>query len=565
MQHFRSILTSFLVIILCTTLSTEALAKKPIRPAPDEETQTVLSNKDALNLAKLYLDDFQAVDPEFTVNQLKAYILSLNTADTSVIDAAMQAYLASLQPVSTNQSPSISGSPATNLLEGQSYRFTPSASDPDGDSLSFSIANKPAWAGFDNATGTLSGTPVSGSAGLYSGISISVSDGELSDSLTSFTIEVLQPEPVNQAPVISGAPTTSVTEGENYLFAPSASDPDGDSLSFSIANKPAWASFDSATGTLSGTPASGSAGLYSGISISVSDGEMSDSLAAFSIQVEAAPATLEAGPPTLTSASVVGSEIQLTWRMDNAIPEGGYDTFIDGVDTGTQYRTTQTAVSLSGLDLTQSHCFVVESRYTSTSEFFSSNQLCTEAQEVPNQAPVISGTPSATATVGTAYSFTPNASDADGDSLSFSVSNLPAWASFDSLTGTLSGMPESMDLGSHDNILITVSDGTDSSQLASFSIVVEEPAGLVTASLSWAAPATRADGSSLSLSEIDGYRIYMGESESSMVAVMDINDYSVNTYTLTDIPQGDHYFAVTAYDSAGNESTFSNIILKSCF
>jgi hypothetical protein len=372
-----------------------------------------------------------------------------------------------------------------------------------------------------------------------------------------------QAEP-NQAPVISGKPATSITEGASYLFAPSASDPDGDTLSFSIANKPAWASFDSATGTLSGSPASGTAGLYSGISISVSDGELSDSLAAFAIQVDEAPVTLQAGPPTLTSASVVGSDIQLSWRMDNAIPEGGYDTFIDGVDTGTQYRTTNTSLSLSGLDLTQSHCFMVESRYTNSSEFYSSNQLCTEAQAAPNQVPVISGTPSVTATVGVNYSFTPSASDADGDSLSFSVSNLPGWASFDSVTGTLSGTPQSMDVGSDENILITVSDGTDTSQLAAFSILVEEAVTLTSTHLSWAAPSTREDGSTLALSDIDGYRIYMGDSASSLVLVMDINDYSMNEYTLNDIPQGDHYFAVTAYDNAGSESGLSNMILKTC-
>ena len=73
-----------------------------------------------------------------------------------------------------------------------------------------------------------------------------------------------------------------------------------------------------------------------------------------------------------------------SYYEDNASPEGGYDTFIDGVDTNTLYRTTATSLTLSGLDLTLSHCFVVEARYTSTSEFYPSNQLCSQAQEAPN-------------------------------------------------------------------------------------------------------------------------------------------------------------------------------------
>jgi hypothetical protein len=45
---------------------------------------------------------------------------------------------------------------------------------------------------------------------------------------------------------------------------------------------------------------------------------------------------------------------------------------------------------------------------------------------------------------------------------------------------------------------------------------------------------------------------------------MDINDHSVTDYTLNEIPLGDHYFAVTAYDTSGNESGMSNILLKTC-
>src|SRR5262245_22884065 len=58
----------------------------------------------------------------------------------------------------------------------------------------------------------------------------------------------------NSAPRITGAPSTSVLQGTAYSFAPSATDADGNSLTFSIANAPAWATFNSSTGQLSGTP-----------------------------------------------------------------------------------------------------------------------------------------------------------------------------------------------------------------------------------------------------------------------------------------------------------------------
>ena len=60
---------------------------------------------------------------------------------------------------------------------GTAYSFTPTASDPDGNTLTFSIANKPSWATFNTGTGRLQGTPSAGDVGTTTGIVISVSDG----------------------------------------------------------------------------------------------------------------------------------------------------------------------------------------------------------------------------------------------------------------------------------------------------------------------------------------------------------------------------------------------------
>ena len=105
----------------------------------------------------------------------------------------------------------------------------------------------------------------------------------------------------NSAPIISGAPANAVMTGDSYSFAPAASDPDGDALTFSIQNKPSWASFDSATGRLSGQPLLGDIGTYTAISISVSDGKATTALPAFSVEVAQTALgamTLSWTPPT---------------------------------------------------------------------------------------------------------------------------------------------------------------------------------------------------------------------------------------------------------------------------
>lgn len=204
----------------------------------------------------------------------------------------------SITVASGNRAPVIGGTPPSSVAPTHAYAFQPSASDPDGDTLTFSITNKPAWANFSSTTGLLSGTPASTQAGTYGGITISVSDGTVSTSLPQFSVTV---QAANRAPSISGAPATSATAGQPYSFQPSASDPDGDVLTYSIANRPRWATFSSSTGRLSGTPASGDVATYANIGITVSDGVVSANLPSFSIAVLGATsgsATLSWTPPT---------------------------------------------------------------------------------------------------------------------------------------------------------------------------------------------------------------------------------------------------------------------------
>jgi hypothetical protein len=105
----------------------------------------------------------------------------------------------------------------------------------------------------------------------------------------------------NAPPAIQGAPGSSVVASQLYSFQPSANDPNGDSLTFAATNLPAWASFDAATGRISGTPTSADVGAYSGITITVSDGRTSASLGPFSItvtEIAGGVATLSWMPPT---------------------------------------------------------------------------------------------------------------------------------------------------------------------------------------------------------------------------------------------------------------------------
>jgi hypothetical protein len=203
--------------------------------------------------------------------------------------------------------PSISGSPATSVVAAHYYAFQPSASASAGKALTFSIANKPAWAIFSTLTGRLAGTPLPSNVGKFANVAISASDGTGRASLAPFAITVLPL--ANNPPKVSGSPAGSVVAGKPYSFQPTATDPNGLKILFGIWNRPSWASFDGATGRLTGTPSAANVGTYSNIVITAYDGYMKAPLPAFSIVVQ----PVASSPPPPPVVSTTNGSATLSW------------------------------------------------------------------------------------------------------------------------------------------------------------------------------------------------------------------------------------------------------------
>ncbi|HFD79524.1 MAG TPA: hypothetical protein ENK05_03880 [Gammaproteobacteria bacterium] len=180
-----------------------------------------------------------------------------------------------------------------------------------------------------------------------------------------------------------------------------------------------------------------------------------------------------------------------------------------------------------------------------------------------NRAPVIGGTPQLSVDVGASYVFQPTASDRDGDTLVFSIRNRPSWANFNSRSGRLSGTPAAGDEGSYGNIVISVTDGSDTVALPAFRITVNSvlPAtGSVT--LKWNAPVMRSDGTPLTMAEIAGYTVYYGTEPGNYTESVDINDAYTTSITISDLPLGTYYFVLTTRDTDGRESSYSSMATK---
>ncbi|MGH8202140.1 MAG: putative Ig domain-containing protein [Steroidobacteraceae bacterium] len=268
----------------------------------------------------------------------------------------------------------------------------------------------------------------------------------------------------NTPPKISGKPPTSIMVMHAYAFQPTASDADHNKLTFSISNKPWWASFSPTTGKLYGTPQHGA--TFSGVDICVSDGTHRTCLPAFALKVV---------PPTAP--------------------------------------------------------------------------------------PTITGSPAATAKVGVTYSFQPTGHDPNGLPLHFGIWDKPSWLSFSAATGKLSGTPTAADVRKYGSIGITVSDGYHAAQLPAFSITVPSggaalPPAAVT--IAWTPPTENTNGSTLT--NLAGYHIYYGTSQSDLTKVVDITNPGLASYVLATLSAGTWYFALTSINSQGVESARSAVV-----
>lgn len=475
--------------------------------------------------------------------------------------ASLPPFAVTVSVAKVNRPPQISGTPASSVEVGQSYAFVPTASDPDGDSLRYSVVNRPTWLGFDNATGRLSGSPQAGNEGTYADIVISVSDGQEITFLPVFSITVTA-APVrapNTPPTISGTPPSSVTAGQAYAFQPNASDAEGQLLRFGIANKPVWAAFDSATGRLAGTPATSQVGTYSNIVISVSDGTVATPLPAFSITV-AEPANRA---PTIsgTPSASVTEDNAYSFQPTASDADGDTLTFsVTGKPTWLTF--TSSSGRLSGTPPKGSAgtfggivISVSDGKATTALPAFSIT-----VNPAPNTAPTITGSPSTTAVAGQAYVFLPSASDPDGQTLRFGIANKPTWAAFDIATGRLSGTPAVTNVGTHANVVISVSDGTASATLPAFSIAVTSPPATGTAELNWAAPTQNEDGTALT--NLAGYKVRYGTSPTTLSRFVDVRSPAITSAVIEGLASGIWYFTVASYTNVGVESAQTQAVSK---
>jgi len=188
------------------------------------------------------------------------------------------------------------------------------------------------------------------------------------------------------------------------------------------------------------------------------------------------------------------------------------------------------------------------------------------APSAPATPVALTGTPASSVTAGKTYLFQPKVSQGGGV-VTFQIQGKPTWAAFDVDSGVLTGTPSTANEGSTGNITITGTNGSSSASIGPFAIVVNAPVSAPapppvtgTATLSWTAPTENADGTPIT--GLAGYHIYYGTNANSMSTTVTVTDATETSYVVSGLAPGTYYFAVVAYNTAGADSSESNVASK---
>jgi hypothetical protein len=330
--------------------------------------------------------------------------------------------------VVANQPPLSDPVPDQTMAEGATKTVKVFGTDPEGTSLVFSATGLPAFASYGNIGDhfEMTFTPGYTDAGTYPITATAEDEAGLTDTI-SFTLTVTD---ANRAPVLDPIGTQSVVAGGSKTVTITATDPDGDPLTFGSAGLPGWVMLAPAapgSATLTLAPGVGDAGSYS-VVIAVRDpGNATDS-ERITINVTAAPNQ----PPVLDPIpdQLVDEGATKDYLITAADPEGHALTFVQSQGWPSWATLTDNGDGTATLHLAPDFMAAVGSPYAGlTVGVTDGTNTVTDTFDIVvtdvNQPPVLDPIGDHTVAEGATKDIAITAIDVDGDALSFAAGPLP--------------------------------------------------------------------------------------------------------------------------------------------
>lgn len=365
--------------------------------------------------------------------------------------------------------------PATQTDYGNLYSYDLSASDADGDPLTYDVVTWPEGTGITiSSTGVVEWTPIRDEVGKY-WISVGVTDGTGAPVRYEYELTVIDPN--NQLPVIGQQPLTSTNYNEVYSYNPQASDADGDSLTYVFWTWPddvQGISVDS-NGNVSWTPDRDDVGTYYA-GIIVDDGHLGEARVDYELTVNDPNNQL----PVINQQPLLQINHGETYTYDPQATDGDGDALTFQVHTSPD--NTGLTISSSGvvnwvpqrehtgLNVIE---IVIEDGYQGQTRF----EYVLSVLDPNNQQPFFTSVPVTSAIVNEVYQYTSQATDPDGDALNYSLFAGPAGMTVDAASGLVEWTPIVETTAPGERVKIIVADDFGGSALQDYYIMVSAGSG----------------------------------------------------------------------------------------
>jgi RHS repeat-associated protein len=151
-----------------------------------------------------------------------------------------------------NRPPEITSVPGVEALVGRAYQYDVNATDPDMDTLHFSLVTARPEMSIDSGTGLISWTPAEDEKG-NGDVTVRVDDGRGGTAEQHYIVTVIDPPP-NRPPYFTSSPVVAANVNVPYTYQATAKDPDNDPLTFSAVSGPSGLNIDPETGLVTWTP-----------------------------------------------------------------------------------------------------------------------------------------------------------------------------------------------------------------------------------------------------------------------------------------------------------------------
>jgi glucose/arabinose dehydrogenase len=347
-----------------------------------------------------------------------------------------QAY--TITVTATNVAPQITTTALTTAAVGAAYSYDVNASDANGDTLTYSLTQAPTGMTINASTGLIVWTPTAAQAGSQA-VTVRVADPGGLFVTQAFTITVTA---ANVAPQITTTAVTTATVGVAYSYDVNATDANGDTLTYSLTQSPTGMTINASTGLIAWTPTAAQAGSQA-VTVRVADPGGLFVTQAFSVAVTAANVA-----PQITTTAVTTAAVGVAYSYDVNATDANGDTLSYSL---TQAPTGMTINGSSGLiawtpTAAQAGSQAVTVRVADPGGLFVT-QAFTVTVTAANVAPQITTTAVTTASVGVAYSYDVNATDANGGTLTYSLTQAPTGMTINATTGLIAWTPTAAQAG----------------------------------------------------------------------------------------------------------------------